>query len=775
MAVKRYGPVNDAGTVIKEKEGEPRIELSALGSTAYVGVLERGAVGQLITTSGKRDLIAKTGGYIPDSLLPDAAQDFWTHSDGAGTLFLYRVTDGNEIVATTTLYDRKDPRNAVIRIDAENGGAWGGKRDCVVADLDAVPTDIQSETTVKLPDAYVVPANKWRNGSIKFSETGTSYSIVSNTEGTGSAGAIVTVASDATMLTDYASGSDTEVILTHNQEDVWGQEKKLAVLVKDGALSPSTTWGLEVYVNDELVKNYPDLSSDPNSADYFVEIINKDSSNYYIEVTDLWSGAITAAVRPANHYGIIPTGGIAAKTLTLAVEIVDVSAANNSTIGSFTYGSEVIRDTYTLTRGATDWTVESAKQEHHTFPNASDSVAYTADNAKSIGFTIAGTPASGDVITVRVEPLVADEAIGGTVYPDVDNAPNASFAITDNDETGITITSGDLTDDGAAADNYRIEYKQQLEYGFDGDISAGLASTDFDPAFDVNTSPFNDTVDQGYGLIKFGCPGVEEISGVTASAVHSAGANYAETKNHQYRYEITATITDELDARDYVLDTLGRNDFVKVTFPSYCDVADPILRNRLKEVPTMGMIHGREAMVARDYGGYHKISSGEDVAFPKIRDLPTGDTVLNGEILNPAGIQRIVIKKGNYVHWGARAPFVDPSFTFVHERETLSQWEHTLQESFDWLIFALNDRLERPRVVSSLKSFFRPEYTKRALDNDYPFTEAAVIKVDEEINTDATKAAGQMLAEVTVRIVGTVEQFIITIGRAGIFETTASA
>lgn len=774
MAVKRFGPVNDAGTVLKEKEGEPRIELSALGSTAYVGPLERGRPGTLITTTGKRDLVAKTGGYIPDSLVPDAAQDFWFHSEGRGTLFMYRVTAGNEVKSGTVLYDRKNPRNAVVQVDADNGGTWGGKRDCIVADLDAVPGDILTEITVKLPDAYVVSADKWKGGTITFSETGFSYEITGNTAGDGVTGAVVTVAADATMLTDFGAGVDTEITLRQTQVDVWGRDRNLAVVVKDGQLNPSTEWGLEVYLNGELVKNYPNLSSDPNAANYFEEVINKDSSNYYIIVTDLWNGAITAAVRPANHYGVIPAGGVTAKSLTLAAVIVDLSQANASTVGTFLFGADVIRDTYVLTRGGADWTVVSSdKQALHAFPNVADGGSLALENSKSIGFTLGGAPAPGDIITIRVEPIVEDEAIGGRVFPDVDNAPDESFEITDNDETSVTIKSGDLTDEGAPGDNYRVEYKQELEFGYDG--IADLTTTDFDDAFDPNTSPFNNTRDKGYGLIKFGCPGVEKLSGVSASAVHDVGANYAASKNHQYRYEITDTITDETVAKAYVQNTLGKNDYVKVAFPSYCDVSDPVLRGRQKQVPTMGMIHGREALTAATYEGYHKAAAGTDVTFPKILDLPTGERILDGEVLNPAGIQRIITKGGNFVLWGDRAPFSSPDFTFVHHRETLSQWEHSLAESFDFIIFAINDKLERPRCIAALKSFFLPEYRKRALDNDFAFEDAATIKIDDENNTPATKAAGEKNAEVGVRIVDTVEQFIITIGRLGIFESAAPA
>jgi hypothetical protein len=44
--------------------------------------------------------------------------------------------------------------------------------------------------------------------------------------------------------------------------------------------------------------------------------------------------------------------------------------------------------------------------------------------------------------------------------------------------------------------------------------------------------------------------------------------------------------------------------------------------------------------------------------------------------------------------------------------------------------------------------------------------------VDEEINDDATRAAGDMHAEVgPLKLADCVERFIITISKAGIFET----
>jgi hypothetical protein len=787
MAVKRYGPTLDAGVVIVEKEAEKSIEASLLGSTAYVGILDRGPVAELITTVGKKDMLAKTGGLIPDSLLPDANQDFWDHSEGAGVLFLYRVTDGTEVVSTLTLWDRSWPRNQVIRVDADNGGKWAGNRDTVVADLDAVPGDSTTETTVKLPDAYVVAEDKWKNGYIAFTETGLQYQITGNTEGDGVTGSVVTVTSDSEMLSDFGAGSDTEITLLNVSQDVWGQDKHLAVEVLDGQINPSTEFGLKVYINDELVKTYPDLSMDSNSTRYFLNMINDDPTNNYIAVTNLWVGAVTASNRPANFYAEIADTEIAAKQIDLAtvlLESVFTGSGGPHTFGAFTYGASVIRDTYELEYTAAWALVSTDKQAEHTFPVPVSATPYAADNPYSFGFTVTeSAPSSGDKFTINLLPLVEDEAIGGRLFfPDESFAPKQGWVITDNAEDTADITTGDLTNGGAISGtiNVRLQYRQQLQDGYDG--IAGIDENDYLDAFDVATSEFNKVVSaKGWGLIKFACPGVTEVltSSITSLAaaqlVEKGGVAYAEAKNHQYRLEVQQTgSTDEIVVRDYVQTVMGKNDYEKVCFHGYVKVSDPVLTDRLKTVPTTGMIHGREAKIARAYNGYHKVAAGIDVKFPRIRELLTKDTVLNGEILNPAGLQRIEIKGGNFVLWGARIPSVDPAFKFTQHRELLTYYEQVLIGSFDWVVFAINDPIEQPGLIAALQSFFYPEWVKRAVRGD-KFEDAVQIKIDEENNTDLTRAAGDLNADITLRLADTVERFVITIGKAGVFEATAPA
>jgi hypothetical protein len=519
---------------------------------------------------------------------------------------------------------------------------------------------------------------------------------------------------------------------------------------------------------------------DPNSARYFPEMINEDGSNHYIAVTDLWFGmTVLNENRPANWYASLASSEITATAIDLGTALVLVSTSGTigtSTIGTFTFGAKVIPDTYEVElTGAATWTlVSTTRQKTHTFTAPTDATPYAADNPYSIGFTVTDTGGTvGMKFLLTVLPLVEDEAIGGKIFLDgVTGAAAAGYLISDNDEDGVTIQVGDLTIGGSLPGTVpvRLEYLQELTDGYDG--IAELGTTAYLEAFNLALSKFNETVDKGYGLIKFAAPGITAQDGalINATTVEKGGVAYAEAKNHQYRVEVPSNVTDEFLAKSHVQDTVGKNTYEKVTFPSWAYVPDPVLVGRLKLIPTTGMIHGWEARTARDWDGYHKVAAGIDVKFPRIVKLPTGTKVLNGEILNPAGLQRIILKGGNFVHWGARIPSTDPAFTFTQHRELLSYYEHVLQESFDFIIFAINDEQEQPGLISALQSFFLPEWRKRALRGNSP-EEAFSIKIDAENNTNLTRALGDLNAEIKLRLADTVERFIITISKAGVFES----
>jgi phage tail sheath protein FI len=381
--------------------------------------------------------------------------------------------------------------------------------------------------------------------------------------------------------------------------------------------------------------------------------------------------------------------------------------------------------------------------------------------------TAGATPlVATDTLVVNYKPFIADALVDGRVYPDKPNAKRTFFRIVSNTHAAITAAAGsDMTAVGATDDEFLVEASAEMAGGRDG--IADLTDADYtEQAWDTSLSVFNRIVNKNLGIIKFATPGV------TSTSVQKAGKAYAEAKNHQYRYEAPASIVTEEAALDYFNDTLGRSDFAVCAWPSYGSVADPEAEgDKLKVIPLTGMIHGREARMAADWDGYHKAEAGEDATLPALLDIPTGDAVLNEELLNPSGVNVIKKIKGNYVIWGDRTLNVDPTWKWKHQREQMSYYEHVLQENFGWIIFSINDAISDKSALVALRAFFKPEWQpKRALRGD-KFEQAAIIKVDEEINTDATRDAGDKYADVSLRLADTTERFIIKIGKQGIFES----
>jgi hypothetical protein len=767
MTQRRSGPTRGAGVAIIEQEGGKSIEPSALGWVGYAGILEKGPVGELSQVYNKTQFLDRHGSYIDDSTLPDAALGYFDLANGAGGMLVVRVTDGNESAAFSTIYQRKVDGSEPIavpmgKIEAKNGGRWGGKKYKYTNDMTDYATDL-TETTLDTGVA-TFSTDQLKGGYIELEEVAdTQYTITGNT-----AAGVISVDADQTMLSDFndAGGSDSNryyVVLEN-------EEKEISYIIGDGEDSPDTEFSLAVYVDGVFFKKYANLSTNPTSARYWVNLINNDDSNDQIEVTDLVTGAHVADTRPANFYGVI--GSVTETILTANIFNFDISSPvedANPTCALGTTTDEMVRQTITITMtGATAGSVVSDK-----FGSLGDDFTtfdeYVPNNKWSPPFTLTagGTPlVADDVLTIDYIPFELDALTDGFLYPDKNNAKLTKFRILSNTHKTITVVAGsDLTADGETDDEFLVEVAVSLGEGVDG--NADIADSDYlQQAWDVDLSPFNRLEDRDLGLVKFATPGV------TATAVQQAGVAYADAKNHQYRYEIPSSTTTEVGAITLINDTLGRSDYAVVSFPSYGDVPDPDggSEGKLKEIPLTGMIHGREARMAADNEGYHKAGAGLDATLPSLLQIPTGEAVLNHETLNPVGISVIRKKKGNFVIWGDRTLYTDSTWKFKHHRELMSYYEQVLQANFDWIVFAINDPDTDKIAYNSIREFFKPEWAKRAIRGD-DVDDAAIIKVDSENNTDATRAAGETFADIELQLADVVERFIIRIGKQGIFES----
>lgn len=767
MARRIFGPVLGAGTQLEELEGDRQISQAALGYWAHAGLYEKGMVGELNAALGKKQFLKKLGSYIADSQAPDAAIDAYDGAAGAGGGFYIRVTDGNELQAEYTLYARRGALlTAMGTLKAKNGGRWGGKYARYTAEVADISDFAETAVTTGVA---TWKTDQWKGAVLEHPDVpNTQYEVIGNT-----AAGVINLATDSTLDSDIGAGTDKRYYLKLDNE-----EKALSVEVRDGVENPTSEFGLFVYVDEELVLQYKDLHTDPAHKRYWVDVINEDTGNDEVEAVDLWTGAHVADVRPANHYGIIDT-----VTATVLTALISDFAINSPGGGDPTFALGTTTDaflaqkiTITMT-AATDGDAVSDKL------GALGTVTLGAlfDPGNGVGganlmkwappftVTVGGSPlVATDTLVINYKPFDPDSLIGGFVYPDKPNAARVRFRIVDNDHATITAADGsDMTDDGAPADSFMAIAALDMAGGRDG--NADVADSDYtSQAWDTDSSPFHQLRDKGLGLVKMATPSV------TSTAVQKAGVAYASARNHQYRYEAPSNILTEVAADAYYNDTLGRNDYAVTSFPSWGYVADPEGEGegKLKLTILTGQIHGREAAMARDNLGYHKAAAGEIAVLPKILKLPTGDAVLNEEYLNPLGINVVKKIKGNFVLWGDRTLWSDPLWIWKHQREQMSHYENQLMESFGWITFAINDPATQPLAYVALQSFFLPEWKKLAIRGN-SLEDAVIIKIDNEINTDATRAAGDMFAELKPRLADTVERFRIRIGKQGIFESAA--
>lgn len=676
----------------------------------------------------------------------------------AGTVQLTML--GASLAAFTLLGEakivlfNKTINSDIMTVSANNGGRWGGKKS-VIYDL-AFGTGGLTATTFDTGKTML--KDFYKGATLTFAAMpGKAYEVISNT-----VAGILTVTTDATMSSDYAStGSSVETW----KLSLLNESKEISVKITDGILEPTTEFGMVVYVDGEQVLSYENLSSDPESNRYFMNLINDDENNIYITVEDLWTGAITAPIRPANMSG--QSIGLTNTVLTLEAVESEYAGTGNGYIKNFTYGGDVQEDTIEVEcddATAKTFTYTSAKLGLISSAAPGVVSAFAAPNDYLVGFTIVegSTPfALGDKFTLHVKPMTVNSLIGGMLYPNVDTSRRTGFVIVSNTINTITVKTGSTMLTSAKIGNtFRIEAGSVLVGGYDG--IANVADIDYTKNLDSSTSPINTLFGELKGLVKIAIPGV------TSATVQKAGQEYSEARNYQFRVEIPANITTDEGAEQYINDTIGRNDFSVTSFPSYMYVQHPTASG-LKLVSASGAIQGREALMAKNYSGYHKAAAGIDVTIPNCVKLPTGDRELDEELLNKHGIGILKFKKGNCIIWGDRTLSVDPSWKWKHQRELMSYYENDLRENFDWIIFAINDPIEQRKAHSALISYFRPEFQKRALRGD-KFADAVTLKVDNEINTDVTRAQGDMFGEIALQLADTVERFIITMSKMGIFE-----
>lgn len=617
------------------------------------------------------------------------------------------------------------------------------------------------------------------------------------------AGNLITLLGFDGLQHDGTDGpSDLHAQLVRTNVNLKGNTKAMDIEFRDGALKADSEFGMIVRVDGKVMLSYENLSMRTADSNYWADVINDDPNNDLITVVDSFTGdRDQATARPANRYG-------ASKTLTATrLTIADPHVSNltydsggaqdwvpDVTWNAWGTAAKRQRLTVTVDAGGATCTISTDEGNRTWTATIGGPAVDMEDHVGNITIdTTSGTPSEDDYFFLYLRPLAEDECIGGRVFPNKTDVgqTNQSFKIIDNGVDYVDVSNlNDLTDAGnnVAGKDYRIEYPEQCEGGYDGYL-AGMDTNDYEQLLDVGTSPIEKIKGRGYGLPKLSAPGTTYLTQATSlqqKLQALAAANNWNAKNELPWEYHDWDVYYEHDLVDYINNTLGRTDYASIHFPSFAYIRDPFAEAesdaRQRLVPVAGMVLGEEAYTAQRWGGYHKAPAGVEAQLPDILELPAvgkpeDPLPLDEEVLNPAGINVIKWRQGGSVVilWGDRTLAQTTAFKFYHKRCLLSQYEIDLQEGFDFTIFGINDPEADAEVLAALHDYFLPEYRKRAIRGTSFVggpNPAAIFKMDEDNNTDATRAQGDQIVEISLRLADVIERLRIFIGAMGVVEGT---
>ena len=387
---------------------------------------------------------------------------------------------------------------------------------------------------------------------------------------------------------------------------------------------------------------------------------------------------------------------------------------------------------------------------------------------------IKSTPTTNDVTLETLANASADMAlmigdyVGGYAYLATNPAYRARIKAAAISTADIVLTLEGTVDPlvWAADAVVVIEAPFQFSGGWDGALNN--LSSKVQTALEVSTSPLATTLNKGNGLIKVCTPGYGGDA-----AVAKAGIALAEAYNYQYRVEAANNVGPE-GFKAWVETSVGRSDFAKAHYPSWMLIREG---DALKEIPTVGDVLGEEARIVTAYSGYFKAEAGLDAVLSRCLGLCVGSDVdfhlqdYHLEYLTPAGVNCLAHKQGNVVIWGGRTLSQSATWRWAHMREQMSHYEHMLLEGYDWIIFAINNPEIWPVVYNNLEDYFIGQWKRGAIYGS-KFEDACTIVVNGTNNTKTSIDAGELHADVTLQFSGTVERFVISVGRASLSEKT---
>jgi phage tail sheath protein FI len=208
----------------------------------------------------------------------------------------------------------------------------------------------------------------------------------------------------------------------------------------------------------------------------------------------------------------------------------------------------------------------------------------------------------------------------------------------------------------------------------------------------------------------------------------------------------------------------GFNSSYGALYYPWISIIDP-LTGKNKFVPPSGAIVGTYSYTDVQRG-VHKAPAGTLDGYLNTA-VGIGRNVTRGEqeLLNPNHINVIrIFPTSGIVVWGARTLSADPEWRYVNVRRLLLFIEESIYNGTQWVVFEPNDRSLWASVKRDVSSFLSIVWRTGALFGSTA-DEAFYVKIDDENNPQETRDAGQLIIDIGVAPVKPAEFVIFRIAQ----------
>lgn len=507
----------------------------------------------------------------------------------------------------------------------------------------------------------------------------------------------------------------------------------LAVEVGQGQRLPDTHFSLRVFFNGSLVLEVPDCSLDPADRLFVERVVDQENLAYTVNEVDyhqwiraesLWLSDYTTDpvtdVRPCNG-----SGTILELTRSRLYTVADLEY-------DFLIGNQIYPNPYEYPRSYFRVQVAVAPKDL-AGTISSNSVTVTGTSTTFLTDLRTGDylydPGSKSVRKIRT--LNSNTSLTlETAFPT--NIP----ALTKTKRAGYLQVNEayDLQVQASVGDRFLVVHPQPLTRGYDGNLGQMLPYyyTKFaDPDLGHVSKAL---ANKNLGLARMFTPGVSD------EVIQKAFANLASLLPAEYRYEIPSHIRTASAAESFVLNELGRSDYVIVAFPSYGYKSNP-LGAGYRYVSLSGSQAGGESRRSLANRGYHYIYSGTQAILPGFLRLPFSAEPADEAILHAAGIQPVLKMDGNVVNWGDLAPSLTETYRSNHVRRIQTHLTRIFMEARNLMevLYVPNQPGVADQIILMLEQLAREEYNKGIFTRYLSFRQAVEVSTEVESNSILTE------------------------------------